>query len=130
MSLKIYINGTVGGTDGTEITSLTIKNLMKSMVGGSYNTNGFTVFPIYLRETNAAATDIVITGKEDWTENAHLFTGSSDAFTGYPTDGFSMTSSTTIKNIGTTNTLVFLGVASDTAIAEGKELFTISYVEN
>ena len=129
MSLKMYVNGTPGGTDGTEITSLTIKNLMSYSCGSDYSTNSLTVMPIFLRETSGTASSVIIIGKLNYNSPV-LYTGSSRAFSAYPTSGFDFSSDNSIGNVGTTNVLVFLCISANTFISSGTELFTISYVEN
>ena len=49
MSIKMYINGTPGQKDGTEITSLTFKNIKKYMRGGdnsNQHNSCFSYIPI------------------------------------------------------------------------------------
>lgn len=131
MSIKIYVNGTPGSTDGKEITSLTIKNLIQYAIGSDNTYLGkSTVFlPIFLREENGfTATNVILESKK--TEG--LNTGCAACGTNWPSDDLELEYYNNQNNIGTVgqqNILVYIGVSVDAAIASGTELFTISYAE-
>lgn len=130
MSIKMYINGTPGQKDGTEITSLTFKN-MKNYMGG--RNNPFTdkpcvsYIPICLREEEGyIASKVTITTRYD--NNLHCMVGG--PYNSY-SDIFS--SSQTSNNIGTvssTNILIYVSILSITSIPAGTTLFNISYIED
>ena len=130
--IKVYINGTPGGTDGTAITSLTIKNLMTYVKGESEGyRKSYTAFPIFLREESGfTASSVKITGAWNDTSGKPLVL-TSGSYSAWPTGSISLgTGTRDLNNVGQTNQMVYLMVNSDTSIASGTEIATISYVEN
>ena len=132
MSIKLYLNGTPGGTDGAEINSLTFKNLMaySKGIGSSNSYNATTILPVCLREESGkTATDVKVQGII--TDAVQTYC-SGYGYSTYPTDGFSMYSKTSgsIGGVGSTNVLVFLAISAKASVASGTNLFSISYVEN
>lgn len=134
--LRMYINGTPGGTDGTAITSLTFKNFMKYAKGNATG-DGITSFaylPVFLREeTGLKANNVQISVGVSW---GTLATGCSAGYTSWPANntGVSLecySSPANIGAVGQTNVMILLAVGTrSTSIASGQQLFTISYVED
>ena len=130
MSIKLYLNGTPGGTDGTEITSLTFKNLMSYVKGLSNDgLNGIAFLPVCLRETSGLiANNVQISGIS--TDAVRTYC-SGNGFTAHTTDSFRcFINNTNCITIGQTNVLVFLAIMANDSVASGTKLFTISYVED
>lgn len=130
MALKMYINGTPGGTDGTEITTLTIKNLMSYMKGDTETAsyNGFAIVPICLREESGYKASSV-TVNPLTVANAKVLIASIGA--SWPTNGFSLyDTAQSIGELEQTNKMFYLYVSASAAIASDTNLCTISYVED
>ncbi|MCH4157638.1 MAG: hypothetical protein LKF34_03440 [Acidaminococcaceae bacterium] len=134
--LRMYINGTPGGTDGTAITSLTFKNFMKYAKGNATG-NGITSFaylPVFLREeTGLKANNVQISVGVSW---GTLATGCSAGYTSWPANNTGVSlkcyfSPANIGAVGQTNVMILLAVGTgSTSIASGQQLFTISYAED
>ena len=134
MSIKMYINGTPGQKDGTEITSLTFKNIKKYMRGGdncNQHNSCFSYIPIYLREEEGyTASNVTINAVYNEINSSVVYSRSSGPFENY-SDYFRVDkSSLIIKKIGTTNVLVYVGVEYNTSVPAGTTLFNISYIED
>lgn len=138
--LKMYINGTPGGTDGTEVTTLTFKNMLSYMRGYSAPSgyNSVIYLPIFLREEPGfTATDVKI--KNLSVTNAIVAVGqpkktwpttTSGAGVIYNTVGYVMDVGSRVGAIAQTNILIYFGIAASVNIPSGTQLFSISYVES
>ena len=124
-NLKMYINATPGGTDGTEITALTFKNMRKYM--STQNCNQHIVLPICFRADdgfteNNVTLNSVLSSPEVVFSKAH---------TEWPTSSDYLSGSKVIGTICQTNVLVFvfINVLETHTSIPLQDLFTISYVE-
>ena len=127
--LKFYVNGTPGGTDGTEVTSLTFKNFMKYIYGSTIYKNSTAFLPICVREENGyTATDVQLTGVVSNASNPISMVSS--GYTAYPTDSVSLNASANLGTINNTNKMFYVGLTHSDSVSSGTEIFRASYIED
>jgi hypothetical protein len=135
-NLHFYLNGTVGGTDGTEITSLTFKGLHKYMRGDYYNSS--LSLPVFLRTTSGYKADNVTVAFKELGHNTYTgcikpFTVSTTTDTHGWSDYAQYSNQLNLGTITSTNVMILLVLClsnyyAHDSIAE-TPMFTFSYVE-
>lgn len=138
-NLMVLKDGTPGGLDGTEITNITVKNILDAY---SYNeyfvwnaSRNITVFPLFLRmKSGYKATSVTITGVKNATYAT--MTLGSGIYTSYPryNDAYLGPVSITEQTITSDkNYMIIVAVTistGQTSIPENSTLLSISYQED
>lgn len=141
--LKLYLNGTPGGTDGEEITDATILKGIMTNSHASYNSTGCAIVPICFRcEAGFKATNLQIVKIADVSyltmyksSNSYNSVSDLDTFKAIMAANYFITNSIYSDTFGltveNTNVMVLLCIAAKASDSTGlTDIFSVSYVED